>query len=154
MVVAVVLRDRDDLHVGVLAEVSQHLGGDQLLDSLVGDAHLGVTIQTPAADLAEVLRMLLEVLCRRDQHGERVYEEGPAVPDLAAVLFLQTLGVAVGFVVRRPVAVKGVHPERFPVLQRRHVATCCSGTVRSGRLGMVLTFEDHQRQPTASSRKE
>ena len=38
------------------------------------------------------------------------------------MLVLQTLGVAVGLVARRPVAVKGVRPEGLPVLQRRHVA--------------------------------
>ena len=36
--------------MGVFAQVSQHLGGDELLDGLVGDAHLGVTIKSLAVD--------------------------------------------------------------------------------------------------------
>lgn len=56
VVVAVILRDRDDLCLGIFAEVSQHLGGDELLDGLVGDADLGVTIEALAVDFAEVLR--------------------------------------------------------------------------------------------------
>ncbi len=126
---------------------------DQFLSHLlIGQAKLGVLSRSLAVDLAEPFRMLGEVLLGRDQGIERVHES--LIDVLAAALGVEPVGLAVALVPHGPVPVERVEPERRAILQRRHVlGTSISPTLIVGFFGIVLSVEDHQRQPNWSSRK-